>query len=53
MNIPVSEERKDHINKEIAQKEIRVIDFTVLLNFMAQIKKERDENTRGDVPEEN
>lgn len=39
MSIPVSEERKDQINKEIAHKEIRVIDFTVLLNFMAQLKK--------------
>ena len=53
MGIPVSEERKDKINQEIAQKEIRTLDWPTLLQFMAQLKKEREENSRGDVPEEN
>lgn len=34
-----NDERRDLINKDIAQKEIRVLDMTVLLNYAAQIKK--------------
>jgi hypothetical protein len=53
MGIPISEERKDKINKEIANKEIRILDFTVLVNHAAALKKEREENHRGEIPEEN
>lgn len=41
MGIPVSDERKDKINKEIANKEIRILDQTVLINYAAALKKER------------
>ena len=51
LGIDISEERKDKINQEIAHKEIRVLDFTTLLNFTAQLKKEKDDINRGDVPE--
>jgi hypothetical protein len=34
-------------------KEIRVLNFDTLLNTAAMIKKERDENYRGEIPEEN
>ena len=41
MGIPISEDRKDKINKDIANKEIRVLDFNVLVNHAAMLKKER------------
>ena len=42
------DDRKDQINKEIAQKETRILDMNVLLNYAAQIKKEREDNNRTD-----
>ena len=53
MTVPISDERKDKINQEIAQKEIRTLDWHTLLQFFAQLKREKEENFRGDVPEEN
>lgn len=51
LGIHISEERKDRINKDINIKEIRILDFTVLLNTASTLKKERDENSRGEVTE--
>lgn len=51
LGVPVSEERKDRINKDIFNKEVRILDFTVLLNTAAMLKKEKEENYRGEVPE--
>jgi hypothetical protein len=53
LGVPVSEERKDKVNKDIFNKEVRILDFTVLLNTAASLKKEKEENYRGEVPEEN
>lgn len=46
------DDRKDQINKEIAHKEIRVLDMNVLLNYAAQIKKEREDNSKTDFAED-
>jgi len=51
--LPISEERKDKINKDFMNKEVRVLNFDTLLNTAAMLKKERDENYRGEIPEEN
>ena len=51
LGVPVSEERKDKINKDIFNKEVRILDFTVLLNTAAALKKEKEENYRGEVTE--
>lgn len=53
LGVPISDERKDRINKELLNKEVRVLDFTVLLNNAAMLKKEKEENYRGEIPEEN
>ena len=53
LGLTVSEERKDKINKDINNKEIRILNFQVLLNTTASLKKEKEENYRGQVPEEN
>lgn len=47
------DDRKDQINKEIANKEIRVLDMNVLLNYASQIKKEREDSNRTDFAEDN
>ena len=44
MTVPISDERKDKINQEIAQKEIRTLDWHTLLQFFAQLKREKEEN---------
>jgi hypothetical protein len=41
LGIPVSEDRKDKVNKDIFNKEVRILDFTVLLNTAAALKKEK------------
>jgi hypothetical protein len=51
LGVPISDERKDRINKELLNKEVRVLDFTVLLNNAAMLKKEKEENYRGEIPE--
>ena len=38
----VSDERKDRINKDFMNKEIRTLTFECLLNNAAMIKKEKD-----------
>ena len=53
LGLTVSDERKDKINKDINNKEIRILNFQVLLNTTASLKKEKEENYRGQVPEEN
>lgn len=42
LGVPISDERKDRINKELLNKEVRVLDFTVLLNNAAMLKKEKE-----------
>lgn len=42
VGIPISDERKDKINKDFINREIRVLNFESLLNTAASLKKERD-----------
>ena len=51
LGIPLSDERKDKINKDFMNREVRVLNFECLLNTAASLKKERDENYRGEIPE--
>lgn len=53
IGITISEERRDKIIKELSVKEIKILDFTVLLNTSAILKREREENSKGEVAEEN
>ena len=53
MILNISEDRKDKINKEFMAKEVRILTFECLLNTAAMLKKEKDENYRGEIPEEN
>ena len=34
-------------------KEVRILSFECMLNTAAMLKKEKDENYRGEIPEEN
>ena len=53
IGINVSEKKKDAINKDLANKEIRVLDLHVTLNIAAQLKKEREENNREEGSDDN
>ena len=50
IGLTVSQEKKDQINRQIANKEIRILDINIVLNQAAALKKERDDNGRGEVP---
>ena len=53
LGIPVSEKRKDAINKDIANKEIRILDLPVLLNTAASLKREKEDDNKGESSEDN
>jgi len=38
---------------DFMNKEVRTLNYECLLNTAAMLKKERDENYRGEIPEEN
>ena len=42
VGLPVSQEKKDAINKEIMNKEIRILDINVVMTQAAALKKEKD-----------
>ena len=53
IGLTIDQDKKDEINKEIATKEIRVLDINVLLNQAAALKKEKEQNNYGEIAEEN
>ena len=44
MGFSIDQERRDSINREIATKEIRVLDINAVMSAAAQLKKELTES---------
>ena len=53
VGFPINQEKRDEINREIATKEIRILDINVIMTMAAQLKKDMQESGQGVVSEEN